>query len=141
MPVPVRVLQAVPQSLSSDSRKEGTPIVNAMFQTLRLESDATNNNAHDAHKTHSGQVSGYVSASILLIYCRVHNEMDGISVNRFHALSYKVMTVTKVNEAIIVLRYYSWGLPVFSGDARSLASDTGNHLTDQGEPRLFSIVA
>jgi hypothetical protein len=30
---------------------------------------------------------------------------------------------------------------VFSDDARSLASDTGNHLTDQGEPRLFSIVA
>lgn len=30
---------------------------------------------------------------------------------------------------------------MLSDDARSLASETGNHLTDQGEPRLFSIVA
>lgn len=106
MPVHVRVLQAAPQSLSSDCSREGTPIVNAMFQTLRLESNATNNNAHDAHKTHSGQVSGYISAYILLIYSRVHDEMDGISVNRFHALSNNVMIATE-EEAIILLRCYS----------------------------------
>ena len=53
------------------------------FQALRLECNTTNNNAHDSHEANSGKMSGYIRASVLLIYNEVHNGIDETSANKY----------------------------------------------------------